>query len=115
MTWATPKTDWDTDDGIGDADLNRIETNILEMFVEIDAGTNGRMGLATFTTQSSVTVNNTSVTANTRILLSLNSTPTGGAPILYISAITPGVSFVISVYSGEAISATVAYLLLDSR
>lgn len=28
MTWATPKTDWDTDDVIGAADLNRIEENI---------------------------------------------------------------------------------------
>lgn len=28
MTWATPKTDWDTDDAITTTDLNRIETNI---------------------------------------------------------------------------------------
>jgi hypothetical protein len=27
MAWITPKTDWDTNDGIGSADLNRIEGN----------------------------------------------------------------------------------------
>jgi len=27
-TWETPKTDWDTNDGIGYADLNRIEENV---------------------------------------------------------------------------------------
>jgi len=27
MAWSTPKTDWDTDDAVGTADLNRIEEN----------------------------------------------------------------------------------------
>jgi len=29
MTWETPKTNWNTSDGIGYADMNRIESNIL--------------------------------------------------------------------------------------
>lgn len=28
MSWSTPKTDWTTNDGIGTADLNRMEANI---------------------------------------------------------------------------------------
>lgn len=31
MTWITPKTNWNTSDGIGYADLNRIESNILNV------------------------------------------------------------------------------------
>lgn len=31
MAWSTPKTDWDTDDGIMNTDLNRIEGNSLAL------------------------------------------------------------------------------------
>jgi hypothetical protein len=30
MSWQTPKTDWQTGDIVGDADLNRIEGNLAE-------------------------------------------------------------------------------------
>ena len=31
MTWAAPKTNWSTDDGVGTTDLNRIEGNTLAL------------------------------------------------------------------------------------
>jgi hypothetical protein len=34
MTWATPKTDWATDDVISTTDLNRIEENISHLFAD---------------------------------------------------------------------------------
>tara|TARA_R100001480_G_scaffold7322_1_gene14909 strand:+ start:19011 stop:19547 length:537 start_codon:yes stop_codon:yes gene_type:complete len=35
MAWTTPKTDWDTDDGIEDTDLNRIEENTEYLYDSI--------------------------------------------------------------------------------
>ena len=34
MAWQTPKTDWTAADGVRDADMNRIEENILELHNE---------------------------------------------------------------------------------
>jgi hypothetical protein len=112
MTWATPKTNWTTNDVIATTDMNRIEGNIKDM--RIAEGANGRMGIATFSADSSVTINNTSVTANTRIFLTVNSIA-GGTPNMLISAITPGASFVISVSGGSSITGTVAYLLFEPQ
>jgi hypothetical protein len=35
MAWQTPKTDWNVDDGVGYADLNRIEGNTLQNHTDI--------------------------------------------------------------------------------
>ena len=32
MAWLTPKTDWGAADGVRDTDMNRIESNILELY-----------------------------------------------------------------------------------
>jgi len=114
MAWQTPKTDWAADDGITSDDLNRIEGNVADF--RFSGGANGRLGVATFDNAASVTVNNTSVTANTLILITCNSlTFYAGTPIFYISAKTPGVSFVINVSGGSSIYGTVAYLLLEPQ
>jgi hypothetical protein len=47
MSWETPKTDWATDDGIGTADLNRIE----ESSVVLHKG-NGQPSISTIAVES---------------------------------------------------------------
>lgn len=43
MAWQTPKTDWSASDGVRDADFNRIEGNILELYNK--HGLNGALTL----------------------------------------------------------------------
>jgi hypothetical protein len=38
MAWTTPKTNWTTNDGIGDTDLNRIEANTQYLYDQNDNG-----------------------------------------------------------------------------
>lgn len=51
MAWVAPKTDWDSADGVSDADMNRIETNILylkEEHADLEtAGIHGSTNLST--------------------------------------------------------------------
>lgn len=72
-------------DGYGNATVRSIRTR---------EGTNARAGASTLVA-GAVTVANTSVTANSRILCTpQNSSGTPGA--VYVSARTPGVSFTIT-------------------
>jgi hypothetical protein len=113
MAWQTPKTDWATDDVIGTADLNRIEGDISD--IRFSAAINGRMGVANLT-GASLVVNNTSVTANTRIFLTIQNGYSSGLNSLYVSDITPGVSFKINLYTpGPSDPVNVAYLLLEPQ
>jgi hypothetical protein len=74
--------------------------------IRIAEGTNAKMGTATLVT-GTVTVSNTSVTANSRIFLTAQNT--GGTPgALRVSARTPGTSFTITSTSGSDTS-LVAY------
>lgn len=78
--------------------------------IQIKEGANARMGIATMA-GGFVVVNNTSVTATTRIFISLQ--PAGVATgILRVSAIVPGVSFTISSTIG-ADTADVSWQLIE--
>ena len=113
MAWSTPKVDWATDDAVGTTDLNRSEGNIAD--IRINAAANGRMGVATITATNDVTVSNTSVTANTRIFLTVQSLNGGAAQSYYVSARTPGASFVISGAASLGENTVVAYLLFEPQ
>ena len=56
--WTPPKTDWTPDDGIEDADLNRIECNIEYLY---DQGNLTNEGLRDFIAGFTVTANNSGV------------------------------------------------------
>ena len=75
-------------------------------------GANKRMGVATLSA-GAVTVNNTTVTANTRIFL---STTTAGGTVghPYVSARSAGTSFTITSTSGTDTS-TIAWLLIEPK
>jgi hypothetical protein len=77
MAWATPKMDWDTDDGIGTADLNRIETNINILKV---GGDNG--GSIASANSLAVTKNSHLITGNTDIMFISTTGWAAGARIL---------------------------------
>jgi hypothetical protein len=113
MSWATPKIDYTADTAPTQTDFNRIEGNIAD--IRFKEGANNRMGLASLSDASSVTVNNTSITANTRIFLTVNSLSSAGTPLIYVSAIVVGTSFTISVSGGASLTATIAYLLLEPQ
>lgn len=109
MTWQTPKTDWATDDAVGTADLNRIEGNFLDIRLSEDA--NGRMGTVTFApSDTSKVVTNSSITANTRIILTVQSTD-GSYPGVHISSRSAGVSFTIS--RVNSFSGSVLWVLIE--
>lgn len=74
-----------------------------------EAGTGARMGLATLAA-STVVVNTTAVTANSRIFLTSQSNTVTGA--LRVSARTPGTSFTI-VDAVGAEAGTVAWMLVE--
>jgi hypothetical protein len=79
--------------------------------ITIKSGTNARIGTATLAA-GTATVANTSITANTRILLTSNTD--GGTPgWLRVSAKTNGTSFVIT-SSSNTDTSTVAWLLVES-
>lgn len=78
--------------------------------IAVAEGANARMGVATLVA-GTVTVANTSVTANTRIFLTSNAD--GGTPgTVRVSARVAGTSFTITSSSG-ADTSTVAYLLME--
>jgi hypothetical protein len=75
-------------------------------------GSNKRMGLATLV-GGTITVSNTSVTANTRIFTS-RQTAGGTLGHLSIGTVTPATSFVINSSSGSDTS-VVAWLLIEPK
>ena len=83
------------------------------------ATANCRMGLATLVA-GTVTVSNTSITANTRIFLTANSNSGTEYGIVKVSAKTSGVGFTITSYRGNNTTtvatgdtSTVAWLLIE--
>jgi hypothetical protein len=82
----------------------------LNQGLNIKEGTDARMGVATLS-GGTVTVNNATITADTRIFLTAQS-PSGGIGALYVSARSVGTSFTITSTSATDAS-TVAYLLLE--
>lgn len=78
--------------------------------ISIKEGTNATMGSATLSS-GTVTVSTTKVTANSRIILTINSSSgTVGTP--YVSARSAGTSFTITSTSGSDAS-TVAWVILE--
>lgn len=78
--------------------------------VAIKEGTNARMGTATLNGTTAVTVANTSVTATSRILLTIQA-PAGTPGSPYVSARTAGTSFQIKSSAGD--TSTVAYVIFE--
>jgi hypothetical protein len=78
--------------------------------LSIAEGSNARMGIATLST-GTVTVNNSTITANTRVFLTINA-PGGTVGSPYISARSAGTSFTISSTS-IADTSSVAWLLIE--
>jgi len=80
--------------------------------LKIKEGSNARMGVATLGAGGTIVVNNTSITANTRIFLTTQTAGgTVGSP--YVSATSVGTSFTIS-STNAADTSTVAYLLIEA-
>lgn len=79
--------------------------------LQIKGGGSARLGTATMTAGGTVTVNNTTITANTRIFLT-HQIPTGTLGFLRVSAKVNGVSFTISSSSATDTS-NVAWLLVE--
>ena len=76
----------------------------------IKEGTNAAMGVATLVA-GTVVVNNTRITANTRIFLTIQS-PAGTLGVVYVSARTAGTSFTITSTSILDTS-TVAWMIVE--
>lgn len=87
-----------------------IGIGVIGSGLKIKEGANARMGTATLAA-GTVTVNNTSVTANTRIFLTVQNVG-GTQGFLSVSSIVPGTSFTITSASGTDTS-TVAWLLIE--
>lgn len=80
--------------------------------VDIYDGANKRMGVATLSSGTK-TVSNTTVTADTRIILSRQA-PSGTLGHLSVGTIVPATSFVINSSSGTEAS-VIAWLLIEPK
>jgi hypothetical protein len=105
--------------GIFQADSNALNSFAGQISVvtagkgfTIKEGSNAKMGLSVAMTAGSVTISTTAVTANSRIFLS-NNVNGGTAGFLRVSAITAGVSFVITSSSGTDTS-RVAWMIVEA-
>jgi hypothetical protein len=94
--------------GTNDSDLI---VNLAGKGLRIKEGTNARQGTATLSA-GTVTVANTSVTANTRIYLG-QVTPGGTVGAPFVSAVTAGTGFTIKSTSSTDTS-VVSYLLVEA-
>jgi len=114
--------EWGPGSGARDCTLDRQGANMLEILtadldiatagrgLRVKEGSNAKMGTSALTA-GAATVSNTSVTANSRILLTSNAD--GGTPgWLRVSARSAGTSFTITSSSGTDTS-TVAWLILE--
>lgn len=88
-----------------------IVINLAGKGLKIKEGTNARMGTATLAA-GTVTVSNTSITANTRIVVACK-TPAGTPGALFVNAVTVGTSFVIKSTSSTDTS-VVGYVLFEA-
>jgi hypothetical protein len=99
---------------VGTAEFGSADSDIATMLAgkgfKVKEGTNARMGSVTLVA-GTVTVANTSVTANTRIFLTVNSS-SANQGFVYVNTRTAGTSFVIK-SSNAADTCNVAYLLVE--
>jgi hypothetical protein len=101
--------------GYAGTDLNVVDSSNVRIAsagagVKVAEGANCKQGVATLVA-GTVTVANTAVTANSRILLTVN-TPGGTVGSPYVSARVPGTSFTITSTSA-ADTSTVAYEIFE--
>lgn len=87
-----------------------VDVDVAGQGLAVREGTNAKQGIATLA-GGTVTVANTSVTANSRIMLTTQA-PGGTVGAVYISARTPGTSFTITSTS-SADTSTVAYEIFE--
>jgi hypothetical protein len=80
--------------------------------LRVKSGSNARVGTATLAA-GTVTVANTSVTANTIILLGGNAPVTANAGALYVSSVTPGTGFTVK-STNAADTSKFGYHLVES-
>lgn len=99
-----------TPSGSGNSGNIILETRNSTGTIKLNDGSNEQMGVATLV-GGTVTVNNTKITANTRIFLT-TQTLGGTIGVQYISARSAGTSFTITSTSG-ADTSTVAWLLIE--
>lgn len=93
--------------------VNELSGNLTaaDVFASVADGSNERMGLSAAMTAGTVTVNNTLVTANSRIFLTPQGTGgTGGS--VSVSARSNGTSFTI-LSTSNTDTRTVAWLILE--
>lgn len=96
----------------GSIDLNGdVSINTAGKGLKVKSGANARIGTAVLVA-GTITVNNTSITANTRILLTC-LTPGGTPGFLRVSAVVNGTSFTI-LSSNAADTSTVSWYLIES-
>jgi hypothetical protein len=79
--------------------------------LKVAEGSNAKQGTAVLNGTTAVVVSNTSVTANSRIFLTIN-TPGGTVASPYVSAVSAGVSFSIK-STGASDTSTVAYEIIE--
>jgi Pectate lyase superfamily protein len=116
--------EWGAGTGSRDVTLFRSAANVLSVGTAdlriaaagrglriAESGAGPRMGVATLGTGGTVTVPNTSVTADSRILLTINS-PGGTPGSVYVSARAAGTSFTVK-STNTADRSIVAFLILE--
>jgi hypothetical protein len=79
--------------------------------LRVKEGSNAKMGTATLNGSTEVTISNTSVTTNSRILLTIQS-PGGTVGSPYVSSRSAGTSFGIK-STNASDSSTVAYHIIE--
>lgn len=105
----TLRTDGTMSVGLVVADADLVAAGVGHG-VKIKEGTNARMGTAVLNGATAVVVPNTTVTANTRIFLTIQ-TPGGTVAPAWVSARTAGTSF--SIVSSAGNTSTVAWMLVE--
>lgn len=100
------------DDGSGNMTVTgNLDISTAGAGLKVAEGSNAKQGTAVLNGTTAVVVSNTSVTANSRIHLTINAP--GGTPASpYVSARTAGTSFSIK-STGAADTSTVAYLITE--
>lgn len=104
MAWQTPKTDWAAPDGVRAADMNRIESNILELY-NIDA-VRSNLTVYVSTTGNDTTGKGTSAAPYRTITKALSTIPknlNGNTVILNIAEGTYSEDVTISNYTAGLI------------
>jgi hypothetical protein len=120
---ASGKFAWGDGTNAVDASLNRPAASQLQVLtadllvgtagrgLRVKEGSNAKMGTATLNGSTEVTISNTSVTTNSRILLTIQS-PGGTVGSPYVSSRSAGTSFGIK-STNASDSSTVAYHIIE--